>query len=48
MTLFTVKRRKVVPHEFVLDAIAALSPATRPMFGCLAVYLDEEFVLSIA
>jgi hypothetical protein len=22
---FTVKRRKVVPHEFVLDAIAALS-----------------------
>ncbi|MGA2194199.1 MAG: hypothetical protein ABSH40_02935 [Bryobacteraceae bacterium] len=36
--LFTVKQRKAVPHQFVLDAIAALSPTTRPMFGCLAVY----------
>ena len=31
--LFTVKQRKAVPHEFVLEAIAALSPRTRPMFG---------------
>jgi hypothetical protein len=36
-TLFAGKQRKVVPHEFVLDAIARLSPETRPMFGCLAV-----------
>lgn len=43
--LFTVKRRKVVPHEFVLEAIAALSPETRPMFGCLAVYVDHKIVL---
>ena len=43
--LFTVKRRKAVPHEFVLDAIAALSPETRPMFGCLAVYVDDKIVL---
>jgi hypothetical protein len=42
---FTVKRRKAVPHEFVLDAIAALSPETRPMFGCLAVYVDDKIVL---
>jgi hypothetical protein len=41
---FLVKRRKVVPHEFVLDAIAALSPETRPMFGCLAVYVDDKIV----
>ena len=34
--LFAAKRRKVVPHAFVLDAIAELSPATRPLFGCLA------------
>jgi hypothetical protein len=40
-----VKRRKPVPHEFVLDAIAALSPETRPMFGCLAVYVREKIVL---
>ena len=26
----------------VLDAIASLSPKTRPMFGCLAVYVEEN------
>ena len=43
--LFTVKQRKTVPHQFVLDAIAALSPTTRPMFGCLAVYVADKIVL---
>jgi hypothetical protein len=38
-------RSKRVPHEFVLDAIAALSPRTRPMFGCVAVYVEEKIVL---
>jgi len=44
-TLVAVKQRKPVPHEFVLDAIASLSPTTRPMFGCLAVYVQEKIVL---
>ncbi len=43
--LFTVKQRKAVPHEFVLDAIADLSPVTRPMFGCLAVYIQDKIVI---
>src|SRR2546430_15864843 len=38
-------RGKRVPHEFVLDAIASLSPRTRPMFGCVAVYVEEKIVL---
>ncbi|MGA9355786.1 MAG: hypothetical protein WBV46_19015 [Terriglobales bacterium] len=42
---FAVKRRKSVPHEFVLDAIAPLFPRTRPMFGCLAVYVQDKIVL---
>ena len=42
---FAVKPRKTVPHQFVLDAIAALSPTTRPMFGCLAVYVADKIVL---
>jgi hypothetical protein len=42
---FAVKPRKAVPHEFVLDTIAALSPYTRPMFGCLAVYVEDKIVL---
>lgn len=44
-TAFAVKQRKPVPHEFVLDAIAPLSPVTRPMFGCLAIYIQEKIVL---
>ena len=43
--LFDVKPRKPVPHEFVLDAIATLSPKTRPMFGCLAIYVQDKIVL---
>ncbi len=39
-----VKQRKVVPHQFVLDTIAELSPETHPMFGCLAVYVDDKIV----
>lgn len=42
---FEVKARKRVPHEFVLEALAAVSPWTRPMFGCLAVYVEEKIVL---
>jgi hypothetical protein len=40
-----LKQRKPVPHAFVLDAIAPLSPYTRPMFGCLAVYVKDKIVL---
>ncbi len=43
--LFAVKQRKRVPYEFVLDAIAPLSPETRSMFGCLAIYVKDKIVL---
>jgi len=39
------RQRKAVPHAFVLEAIADLTPRTRSMFGCLAVYVDEKIVL---
>jgi hypothetical protein len=42
---FSIRQRKPAPHSFVLDALADLSPQTRPMFGCLAVYVDEKIVL---
>jgi hypothetical protein len=42
--LFAIKQRRAIPHEFVLDAIASLAPATRPMFGCLAVYVEDKIV----
>jgi len=43
--LIRVKPRKAVPFEFVLDAISALSPYTRPLFGCLAVYVQDKIML---
>jgi hypothetical protein len=43
---FKIKTRRSVPYEFVLDAIAAAKPTTRPMFGCLAVYVGEKIVLA--
>ena len=43
--LFPVKRRKAVPYEFVLDALATLPTETRTMFGCLAVYVGDKIVL---
>jgi hypothetical protein len=42
---FAVKGRKAVPYQFVLDALAPAAPTTRPMFGCLAVYIEEQIVL---
>jgi hypothetical protein len=42
---FAPKRGRTVPHEFVLEALAALAPETRPMFGCLAVYIEDKIVL---
>ena len=44
-TPFATKQRKGVPHAFVLDAMAPLSPETRSMFGCLAVYVQDKIVL---
>jgi hypothetical protein len=42
--LFAGQRGKIPPHEFVLDAISLASPTTRPMFGCVAVYVDDKIV----
>ena len=38
------KQRKPIPHAFVLDALSPLSPYTRPMFGCLAIYVKDKIV----
>ena len=43
---FNVKR-KAVPHEFVLDALSSVSPETRSMFGCLAVYVGDKIVCAL-
>jgi hypothetical protein len=43
--LIRAKKRKPVPHEFVLEALAPAKPTTRPMFGCLAVYIGPRIVL---
>ena len=43
--LLTGRQKKGPPYEFVLEALAEVSPRTNPMFGCLAVYVEEKIVL---
>ena len=35
---------KSVPFDFVLEAIHNLTPYTKPMFGCTAVYVDLKII----
>jgi hypothetical protein len=44
-TFLRSRPRSRVPHEFVLEALESVSPETKPMFGCLAVYVKEQVVL---
>jgi hypothetical protein len=41
----TVARRKAVPHRFVFEALEALTPRTRFMFSCFAIYVGDKIVL---
>jgi hypothetical protein len=43
-TFLQGRPRKAPPYEFVLDARESVSPVTRPMFGCLAVYVKDKIV----
>jgi hypothetical protein len=40
-----LKARKAPPFDFVLEALEPLSPRTRAMFGCVAVYVGDKIVL---
>ena len=44
---FVTKRRKPIPHEFVIAALAPLSPETRPMFGCVAVSVADKIIFAL-
>jgi hypothetical protein len=44
---FAGKQRKVIPYEFVLEVLSVLSPRTRSMFGCIAVYVEDKIVLAL-
>lgn len=41
----TSKSKKQIPFDFVLEQLEPLSPITKPMFGCTAVYVGEKIVL---
>jgi len=43
--VFRAKARQTIPHEFELESLASASPVTRPMFGCVAVYVKDRIVL---
>ena len=38
-------KSKRVPYDFVLEELSGLDVHTRPMFGCMAVYVGDKIVL---
>lgn len=42
--LLDTRRKKPLPHPFVLEAVSEVVTKTRPMFGSLAVYVREKIV----
>ena len=40
-----MKKPKIIPYDFVLEELGSLGPITKPMFGCVAVYVDTKIVL---
>lgn len=42
--LFAARKKKTIPFEFVLDELESVRPWTRPMFGCIAVYVEEKIM----
>ena len=45
--LFATARRKALPFDFVLTELEALGPLTRPMFSCVAVYVEDKIVFAL-
>jgi hypothetical protein len=39
------KKTTRAPFDFVLDELSALGPETKPMFGCIGVYVGDRIVL---
>jgi len=37
-------KKKIIPFDFVLDALVKRRPRTKPMFGCTGVYVGEKIV----
>jgi len=44
---FPAKPHKLIPHAFVLEALAPLAHRTRPLFSCLGVYVGTKIVLAL-
>jgi hypothetical protein len=38
------KLKKPIPFAFVLDLLETVDPLTRPMFGCIAVYVGDKII----
>jgi hypothetical protein len=42
-----LKPKKPIPHAFVVDALTALNPRARPMFSCLAIYIEDKIIFCL-
>src|SRR3989338_6745594 len=39
------KKKRVIPFSFALEALSRVSPHTKLMFGCTAIYVENKIVL---
>jgi len=39
------KIKKQIPYDFILEELSGLDLHTRPMFGCIAVYVGDKIML---
>jgi len=42
-----MKTGKVIPFDFIIDALYTLQPVTKSMFGTTAVYVSDKMVLAL-
>jgi hypothetical protein len=40
-----LKRKKVIPFDFILEELAELNPRVKPMFGCYGVYVEDQIMM---
>lgn len=42
-----MKVRRQTPYSFVVEALERAQPLLKPMFGCVAVYVDDKIVFAL-
>jgi hypothetical protein len=42
-----IKKKKIIPFEFVIENLFAANPVVKQMFGCYSIYVENKIVLAL-